>query len=53
MKRQKMLTHIDSIKPLKYKNELTGYEAIIRFWGSDHPKNEAPPAPDRWQTKIK
>ncbi len=25
----------------------------IRFWGSDHPKNEAPPAPDRWQTKIK
>ncbi len=48
-----MLTHIDSIRPLRFKNELTGYEAIIKFWGADHPKNETPPSPDRWQTKIK
>jgi predicted nucleotidyltransferase component of viral defense system len=48
-----LLTHIESIRPLKFKDELTGYEAVIKFWGSDHPKNETPPSPDRWQTKIK
>ena len=48
-----MLTHIESIRPLKHKDELTGYEVVIKFWGSDHPRNETPPAPDRWQTKIK
>jgi predicted nucleotidyltransferase component of viral defense system len=46
-------THIDSLRPLNFKNELTGYEAVIRFWGADHSRNEAPPSPDRWQTKIK
>jgi predicted nucleotidyltransferase component of viral defense system len=46
-------THIDSIRALNFNNELTGYEVIIRFWGADHPRNEAPPSPDRWQTKIK
>ena len=52
-KKAELLTHIDSIKPLKFKDELTGYEVIIKFWGSDHPKNDTPPAPERWQTKIK
>lgn len=48
-----ILSHVESLTPLKFKDTLTGYEAVIRFWGSDHPKNEAPPAPDRWHTKIK
>lgn len=46
-------THIDSLKPLKFKDKLTGYEANIRFWGADHPRNEAPAPVDRWQTRIK
>jgi len=46
-------TYILSLQPLRFKDELTGYEAIIKFWGADHPRNEAPPSPDRWQTKIK
>ena len=48
-----VLTHIDSLRPLKFKDELTGYEAVIRFWGADHPRNETPPPVERWQTKIK
>lgn len=46
-------THLESLTPLYFDNKLTGYEAVIKFWGSDHPKNEAPPPPDRWHTKIK
>lgn len=46
-------THIVSLKPLKFKDRLTGYEAIIKFWGADHPRNIMPPTPERWQTKIK
>jgi predicted nucleotidyltransferase component of viral defense system len=48
-----MPTHIESLKELKFKDKLTGYEAIIKFWGSDHPRNDPPPAPQRWQTKVK
>ncbi len=48
-----ILSHVASLKPLKFNDKLTGYEAIIKFWGSDHPKNETPPPPERWQTKIK
>ena len=51
--RVEMPTHIDSLKELKFKDKLTGYEAIIKFWGSDHPRNDSPPAPQRWQTKVK
>jgi predicted nucleotidyltransferase component of viral defense system len=46
-------THIVSLKELQFQNKLTGYEAIIKFWGADHPRNVMPPTPDRWQTKIK
>lgn len=46
-------THIASLRPLKFKNELTGFEAIIKFWGADHPRSENPPAPERWLTSIK
>ena len=51
--RVEMPTHIESLKELKFKDKLTGYEAIIKFWGSDHPRNDSPPAPQRWQTKVK
>lgn len=51
--RVEMPTHIESLIALVYKNELAGYEAIIKFWGSDHPRNEAPPAHQRWLSKIK
>ncbi len=48
-----LLTHIASLRPLRFQNELTGYEAIIKFWGADHSRNENPPAPERWLTSIK
>jgi predicted nucleotidyltransferase component of viral defense system len=51
--RVEMPTHIESLKELKFKDKLTGYEAIMKFWGSDHPRNDSPPPPQRWQTKIK
>lgn len=53
LKRVDMLTHIESLKELKHKDKLAGYEATIKFWGADHPRNETPPPPQRWQTKIK
>ncbi len=46
-------TSVVSLLPLKFKDALTGYEAIIKFWGADHPRNMAPPPPDRWLTKVK
>ena len=48
-----ILTQIESLKPLRFQDQLAGYEAVIKFWGSDHPKNEAPSPPERWHTKIK
>ena len=48
-----LLTHITSLKPLKFNNELTGFAAIVKFWGSDHSKSENPPSPDRWLTSVK
>ena len=46
-------THIVSLRELQFQNKLTGYEAIIKFWGADHPRNSMPPTAERWQTKIK
>ena len=51
--RVEMPTHIESLKELMFEDKLTGYEAIIKFWGSDHKRNEPPPPPQRWLTKIK
>lgn len=48
-----ILTHVSSLRSLQYKNELTGYEAVIKFWGADHSRNVIPPSPDRWLTGIK
>jgi len=46
-------TQIVSLKPIVFQDKKVGYEAIVKYWGADHSKNEAPPHPDRWQTKIK
>lgn len=46
-------THIESLKELIFEDKLMGYEAIIKFWGSDHKRNEPPPSPQRWLTKVK
>ena len=48
-----MQTHIESLKELVHNNQIVGYEAVIKFWGADHPRNVAPPPPQRWQTKVK
>ena len=53
IKRVELQTHIVSLKDLLYIDKLTGYEAIIKYWGSEHPRNEAPPPPERWLTKVK
>ncbi|MFN6945582.1 MAG: nucleotidyl transferase AbiEii/AbiGii toxin family protein, partial [Cytophagaceae bacterium] len=45
--------YIQELKQLKHKDKSTGYSAIINFWGADHPRNQAPPSPERWTTSIK
>ena len=45
--------HISELKPLKHKDQLTGYKAMIKFWGADHPKNQTPPPPERWTSSVK
>lgn len=36
-----------------FKDMSTGFSAIIKFWGADHPRNLAPPPAQRWLTSIK
>lgn len=48
-----LLTHISSLKELRFKDELTGFAATVKFWGADHSRNENPPSHDRWLTSIK
>ena len=45
--------HIHKLELLRFNGELTGYSAIIKFWGADHPRNQAPPPIQRWLTSIK
>lgn len=45
--------HIQEVSELRFKDKLTGYKAIVKFWGADHSANQAPPSPDRWTTNIK
>ena len=51
--RIEMPLHIQELEPLKSKDKLTGFSAKVKFWGADHPRNQAPPPPQRWQTSIK
>lgn len=45
--------YVQELKQLKFKDKPTGFSAIVKFWGADHPRNQAPPPPQRWQTSIK
>lgn len=47
------LFHLAELKDLFYKDELTGFQAKIRYWGANHGKNQAPPIVERWLTSIK
>ena len=38
---------------MRFKDKLTGYRAIVKFWGADHSRNQAPPPPERWTSSIK
>lgn len=51
--RTEMPLHIDKLAVLQHKDKPTGYAAIVKFWGADHAKDQAPPSPDRWTTSIK
>lgn len=45
--------HIESLDELRFKNNRTGYAAIVKYWGADHKINQIPPEPSRWLTSIK
>lgn len=45
--------YIKELKELKFNDIRTGFAAVIKFWGADHPKNQPPPAAIRWTTSIK
>ena len=48
-----ILFHIQEISDLRYKNNLTGYQAKLKYWGANHSKNQEPPSPERWTSNIK
>lgn len=52
-KRTGISSHIVSFRDLVFKNEKTGYEVIVKYWGADHQINSAVPPPERWMTSIK
>lgn len=45
--------HIHKLEQLRFNDKPTGFAAIVKFWGADHPRNQAPPPPQRWLTSIK
>jgi predicted nucleotidyltransferase component of viral defense system len=45
--------YLKEVNQLKFQDKLTGFSAIIKYWGADHPRNQSPPPPQRWQTSIK
>lgn|GEM_PF-162425 len=45
--------YIQEISELRFNDQLTGYKAIVKFWGADHSSNQAPPSTDRWSTSVK
>jgi hypothetical protein len=51
--RTELPLYIQELNALKHNQKLTGYQAVIKFWGADHPRNQAPPPPERWTTSIK
>jgi predicted nucleotidyltransferase component of viral defense system len=45
--------HVYKLKQLKFNDKPTGFTAIVKFWGADHPRNQSPPPVQRWLTSIK
>ena len=45
--------HLQQLKLLKHRERPTGFAAMVKFWGADHPRNQPPPPPHRWRTSIK
>jgi len=52
-KRTEIPLYVHELKQLQFKDKPTGFSAIIKFWGADHPRNQSPPPPQRWHTSIK
>lgn len=48
-----MPLHPQRLTHLRHNDMLTGYAAIVKFWGADHSKDQVPPDPSRWTTSIK
>lgn len=48
-----MPLHLERLTGLRHNDMLTGYAAIVKFWGADHSKDQMPPDPSRWTTSIK
>jgi len=51
--RTELPLYIQEVNALKHNEKLTGYKTVIKFWGADHPRNQAPPPPERWTTSVK
>ncbi len=45
--------HVHKLEQLKFNDKPTGFAAIVKFWGADHPRNQSPPPVQRWLTSIK
>lgn len=45
--------YIQEITEMRFNDQLTGYKAIVKFWGADHSSNQAPPPVERWNTSVK
>ncbi|MEK6482054.1 nucleotidyl transferase AbiEii/AbiGii toxin family protein [Catalinimonas sp. 4WD22] len=52
-KRAEIPLYVHELKQLRFKAKPTGFSAIIKFWGADHPRNQTLPPPQRWHTSIK
>ncbi len=48
-----MPVYLQELESLQFNNRLTGFKAVIKFWGADHPRNQTPPPPERWTTSVK
>ena len=43
---------VRDIENKRFKDEEKGYKCVIKFWGANHGRNEAPPPKERCLTKI-
>lgn len=48
-----ILFSVGEISRLVFNDEPKGFQVSIKYWGANHSKNQQPPPPDRWMTKIK